>query len=313
MNWRLLHPKYWPTWIGLALLRAFEPLPHRWLMALGALLGRLIGSLPIGFRRVARRNIDLCLPELPQETRRRILREHFADVGRAVFETAMSWWSPNERIVALTRIEGLERVERAMAEGRGVVLLAAHFTTLEIGCRALAARLPLNVMYRPTKNEALTSVLTRQRGLQTRRAIPRDDARTLVRALKAGEVAWYAPDQSYRKKGAEMVPFFGIPAASNTATSRIAQMTGAVVMPYFFEREPDGRGYRGFIGEPLADYPGESALADAQRHHRLIEAQIRRRPEQYLWIHKRFKGLSADYPDFYGARPVDFPDALRSR
>jgi KDO2-lipid IV(A) lauroyltransferase len=309
MSWRLFSPFCWPTWIGIGILRLFEPLPHAVLMRLGRGVGWIARWLPIGTTRVARRNIDLCLPELPHATRRKILREHFASVGQALLETALAWWSPNERIIKLTSIDGLEHLERVLASGRGALLLSAHFTTIEIGCRALAARLPLNVMYRPSNNRVMAWMLSNMRAKQTRRAIPRDDVRTLIKALRTGEVVWYAPDQAYRKKGAEMVPFFGVPAATNTATSRIVALTNAVVMTYFVERLPDGSGYRGVISAPLENFPTGCSMADAIRFNGLIEAHVRRVPEQYLWIHKRFKGITADYPNYYGLRPVARPDA----
>jgi KDO2-lipid IV(A) lauroyltransferase len=134
--------------------------------------------------------------------------------------------------------------------------------------------------------------------MQTRRAIRRDDVRTLVKALKEGDIVWYAPDQSFRKKGAEMVRLFGIPAASNTATSRIARMTDALVLPYFFERLPGG-GYRGVIHPPLAGFPTDDSVADTERFNHIIESEVRRMPAQYLWIHRRFKGLTPDYPRYY--------------
>jgi KDO2-lipid IV(A) lauroyltransferase len=217
----------------------------------------------------------------------------------ALFETAVSWWSSNERIRHLTMMEGLEHLEAARRAGRGALLLSAHFNSIEIGCRALAARMPLNVMYRPTKNLLVGEFVHGRRAVQTKRAIPRDDVRTLIKALKDGDVVWYAPDQSFRKKGAQMVKLFGIPAATNTATSRIAGMTNALVMPYFFERLPGG-GYRGVIHPPLEDFPTDDPVADTERFNRLIEAEVRRMPDQYLWIHRRFKGLSADYPQYYG-------------
>jgi KDO2-lipid IV(A) lauroyltransferase len=111
---------------------------------------------------------------------------------------------------------------------------------------------------------------------------------------------WYAPDQAYRKKGAQMVKFFGVPCATNTATSRLAKMTNALVLPYFPQRLPSNAGYRITIQPPLENFPSDDAVADAEMYHHAIEAQIARAPEQYLWIHRRFKGLSADYPDYYG-------------
>jgi len=296
-----LQPKFWPTWFGLGVLRIFEPLPIALLHRLGRAFGLLVYLFPTPFKRTARRNIELCLPALSADERKRILREHFAGLGVALFETAVSWWSSDERIRRLTTMEGLEHVKAVQDAGHGALLLSAHFNTIEIGCRALAARLPLNVMYRPTKNPLIGEFVSSRREVQTKRAIPRDDVRTLIKALKERDVVWYAPDQSFRKKGAQMVTLFGIPAATNTATSRIASMTNARVLPYFFERLPGG-GYRGVIHPALEDFPTDDGVADTERFNRIVEAEVRRMPAQYLWIHRRFKGLSPDYPDYYGAR-----------
>jgi len=300
MSAQLLAPRYWPTWLGLGFLRLFEPLPYAFLVRLGSALGAVLRFLPLRFVRIARRNLELCFPQSTAEERARILAQHFRTLGIAVFETSIAWWSDDERIRQLTSVEGEEHLQRALASGHGAILLSAHFTTLEIGARAACARWPVSIMYRPSRNAVLERFLQRKRGRRAKRAIPRDDVRTLVAALGANEPVWYAPDQSYRKKGAQMVPFFGIPAATNTATSRLARMTGAVVLPYFVERLPGSRGYRVAIHPPLADFPSGDPVADAARFNTLIEAQVRRVPEQYLWIHRRFKGLTPDYPKYYG-------------
>ena len=302
MNYALLKPRYWPTWIALGALRLFEPLPFGVLVWLGRRGGGVLARLPLPFVRIARRNLELCLPDLPLAERQAILLEHFRSVGIGLFETAMSWWSSDERIRELTVLEGEEHLQAALALGRGVILLSAHFTTLEVGARAAASRMPLSVMYRPTGNPVLERFLKRNRSRHAKRAIPRDDVRALIGALKANEPVWYAPDQAYRKKGAQMVPFFGIEAATNTATSRLARMTGAAVLPYFPERLPGSKGYRMVIQPPLADFPGKDPAVDAQRFNQLIEARVRAVPAQYLWIHRRFKGLDADYPDYYGKK-----------
>ena len=293
------HPRYWPTWLALGLLRAFEPLPFPLLVWLGRRVGGLMARLPLPFVRIARRNLELCLPHVQGVERERLLLEHFRSLGIGIFETAMSWWSSDERIRQLTHLEGEEHLRAALAAGRGAILLSAHFTTLEIGARSLTSRLPTSIMYRPTSNLVLERFLARNRGRQAKRAIPRDDVRQLITALKNNEPVWYAPDQSYRKKGAEMVPFFGIPAATNTATSRLARMTGAPVLPYFPERLPGTQGYRMVILPPLENFPTSDAVADAERFNRLIEEHVRRVPAQYLWIHRRFKGLSPEYPNYY--------------
>jgi len=296
---RLLSPRYWPTWAGLGALRLLQLLPFRAQLALGAALGAVLRRLPVRFVRTGRRNIDLCLPELDAAARKRLLDRHFASLGIALLETAMAWWWPAERLATISSLEGMEHMREALARGRGAILLTAHFTPLEIGARIVAAATPINIVYSPTKNEALAHVLGRCRCRHGGHAIRRD-IRAMIGALRRNEVVWYAPDQSYRKKGAEMVPLFGIPAPTNTATSRIARMTGAAVLPYFFERLPGSAGYRAVIQPPLENFPSDCPGADAERFHRLIEAQVRAVPDQYLWIHRRFKGLTADDPEYYG-------------
>ena len=298
----LLHPRYWPTWIALGMLRLFEPLPYSVLVWLGRRVGGVMRHLPLSFVRVARRNLEMCFPGETVAAREEILREHFRSVGIGLFETAMSWWSSDERIRKLTQVDGEEHLQAALALGKGAILLSAHFTTLEIGARAIAARVPTSIMYRPTRNLVLERFLMSNRGKHAKRAIPRDDIRTLIAALKGNEPVWYAPDKSYRKKGAQMVPFFGIPAATNTATSRLARMTGAAVLPYFPERLPGSRGYRMVIQPMLENFPGESPVLDAERFNKLIEAHARHVPAQYLWIHRRFKGLGADHVDHYARK-----------
>ena len=294
----LLRPRYWPTWLALGILRVMEPLPYAFLHWLGRRIGGLVARLPLSFVGIARRNIELCLPGMAAEEREQLLKEHFRSAAVGVFETALAWWSSKERLRQLTRVEGAEHLQAALARGRGAILLSAHFTTLEIGARTLADHVPVNIMYRPTANAVMERFLRLNRSRHAKRAIPRDDVRTLISALKQNEPVWYAPDQAYRKKGAQMVPFFNIPAATNTATSRLARMTGAAVLPFFQERLPQG-GYRVVIHPMLEDFPTDDPVADARRFNQLIEAQVRHVPEQYLWLHRRFKGLTADYPDYY--------------
>ena len=298
----LLKPRYWTTWLALGVLRLFEPLPFPILIGLGRVIGKLLAALPLSFVRIARRNLELCFPDKSADERQAILRKHFESVGIGLFETALSWWSSDERIRKLGTLTGQEHLDAALARGRGVILLSAHFTTLEIGARSLTARGPTNVMYRPTSNLVLERFLGRNRSKHAKRAIPRDDVRTLITALKNNEAVWYAPDQAYRKKGAEMVPFFGIPAATNTATSRLARMTSAAVLPYFVERLPGSKGYQLTIMPALDNFPSDNPAEDAQRFNELIEAHAHHVPAQYLWIHRRFKGLSPDYPNYYSRK-----------
>jgi Kdo2-lipid IVA lauroyltransferase/acyltransferase len=300
MRLRLLAPRYWLTWAGLGLLRVMALLPFRVMVAVGTVLGAVLRRVPIGFVKTARRNLELCFPELSPRAREELLDRHFASLGIAVLEIPLAWWLSPARLARLVHIEGAEHLRAALARGRGVIVLTAHFTPMEMAGRALVSVAPVSFLYRPTKNEVLAYALQRFRCRYGGQGIARDDIRAFITALKNNECVWYAPDQSYRKKGAEMVPVFGIPAATNTLTSRLARMTGATVLPYFLQRLPGTQGYRGVIHPPLENFPSDSPAADTERFNHMIEAQVRAAPEQYLWIHRRFKGLSQDYPDYYG-------------
>jgi Kdo2-lipid IVA lauroyltransferase/acyltransferase len=299
MQLGLLQPKYWLTWVGLAVMRAVELLPISAQRRVGNAIGLLLRHLPLAYVRIARRNIDLCLPELAENDRAALVDSHCRSLGMAVCETANTWWSSDQRINKLADIQGLHHLQAALSKGRGAILVGAHFTTVEISTRILGTVVPLNVVYRPSKNALLTHTMYTS-FCRNGYPIAHDDIRAMVRALKRNEAVWYAPDQSYRNKGAVMAKFFGIPAASNTGTSRLARISGAAVMTYFGERLPGDAGYRVVIGPPLEDFPGADPLDDVERYHRLLEAQVRHVPEQYLWVHRRFKGLGADYPNYYG-------------
>jgi KDO2-lipid IV(A) lauroyltransferase len=299
MRHRLLMPRHWLSWAGLGCMRVFALLPYPAVLVVGRLIGLLARHLPLKYVRIARRNIDLCLPGLSPPEREQLLDRHFASLGIGVCESALCWWSSDARIRALSRVEGVEHLDAALARGRGVILLTAHFTTLEMSARIMNIHRPICALYRPLKNEVLARASDGSRMRRARKAIRHDDVRSMIRALRHNEIVWYAPDQSFRKKGAEMVPFFGVPAATNTSTSRLAQITGATVLYFSHERLPGGAGYRVVVHPPLDSMPGASSMADAEHFNRFIEAQVRRIPEQYFWIHRRFKGLEPSYPNYY--------------
>jgi KDO2-lipid IV(A) lauroyltransferase len=299
MRLELFLPKYWITWLGLCVLRAIELLPFPAQRHVGSALGRLIRFLPLAYVRIARRNIQLCMPALSPQDQADLVDRHCQSLGMGLCETANTWWSSDRRVHELAEIQGLDHLQAALAKGRGVIMIGGHFTTIEIATRILGTVVPLNVVYRPTKNAVLSHTMFTSFSRHGK-PIAYDDIRAMIRALRKNEAVWYAPDQSYRNKGAAMVSFFGIPAATTTATSRLARISGAAVLTYFPERLPGNAGYRVVIGPALDDFPGPDVIGDVERFNHLLEAQIRRVPEQYLWVHRRFKGLSADYPDYYG-------------
>ena len=307
MRYELLAPRNWPSWLALAVMRCIELLPYTAMLAVGRFIGWLTGCVVGKFQRTARRNLELCMPGLTGEQREQLLREHFEGLGMALCESSMSWWSPDERIRSLSRIEGCEHLDAASAHGRGIILLTAHFTTLEISARILNTNRKICALYKPLRNPVLAAASNASRERRARTAIRNDDIRAMVRALRNNEIVWYAPDQCYRKKGAQMVPFFGLPAATNTFTTRLAQMTGATVLYLSHERLPDGAGYRLVIHPPPSGIPSADAVADTVHFNHFIEAEVSRNPSQYWWIHRRFKGLDAAYPDYYRRGPVAVP------
>jgi KDO2-lipid IV(A) lauroyltransferase len=289
----LLAPRHWPTWLGIGLLRLVAgALPIGALPALGRWLGRL--AMPFAGRRreIAAINLRLCFPALSDADRQALLRRHFEALGIAIFEFCLGWWAPDARLADRVRVEGLDHLRAAFAHGRGVILLSAHFTTLEIGGRFLAMHtrgLALNAMYRRSDNPVVERVLRERRRQQFGEPIGRDDVRAMLRALKGNEAVWYAFDQNYKARNKVFAPFFGVAAATNTATSRLAQATGAAVVPFFTRRLPDGAGYLQRIDPALAGFPSGDPVADATRLNALIEGWVQEAPEQYLWSHRRFR------------------------
>ena len=195
-------------------------------------------------------------------------------------------------------MRGLEHLQAALARGHGALLLTAHFTTLEIGGRFMSEIHGMGGLYRDPNHPVVAHLMRIQRERHLTIAVHFDDLRNLVRALRANHAVWYAPDQGKRTKSSEILPFFGVPAITNTATSKIAGMTGCAVVPYFAKREAD-HSYTLTLLPALEDFPTPDAAADAVRINRLIEEFVRRAPEQYFWVHKRFKARGEGYPEVY--------------
>lgn len=284
-----LAPRYWLLWLGFGLMWLVARLPFRVQMAAGAVLGWLMYVLLPARRHIAEVNLQLCFPELSDEVRRKMLRRHFDALGKASIETAMAWWSTDAHLNRLHRFEGMEHLDAALAQGKGVILLCAHFTTLEIGARVFAMHRPMVAMYREHKNPLYEHIMRHHRKVHFHDAIPRRDVRSAVRALKNNLPLWYAPDQDYGRKHSVFAPFFGVQAAMITATARFAKMSDAPVVPYFQERLADGSGYVMRLYPALEHFPVGDDVIDATTINAVIENEIRKFPEQYLWVHRRFK------------------------
>ncbi|MDY7220099.1 lipid A biosynthesis lauroyl acyltransferase [Denitrificimonas sp. JX-1] len=286
-----LHPRYWLLWLGLGLLWLLTQLPYRALLVLGRALGLLMFCGAAKRRHIVTRNLELCFPELTSAQRKALVRDNFISMGIAFFEMAMSWWWPQKRLRRLLKVKGLEHLQAAQEQGQGVILMAIHFTTLEIGAALLGQRHTIDGMYRAHKNPVFDYVQRRgrERHNTDSQAIEREDVRGMLKVLRQGRAIWYAPDQDYGPKLSLFVPLFGIPAATVTATSKFAKLGRAQVIPMKQTRLPKGQGYLIELEPPLIDFPGESDEADCLRLNQWIEQAIREQPEQYLWAHRRFK------------------------
>lgn len=286
-----LHPRYWLLWLGLALLWLLTQLPYVFLLALGRGLGRIMLYLAGSRRHIVRRNLELCFPHLSEPEREQLLRENFASMGIAFFEMAMSWWWPKKRLSKLLKVEGLEHLQAAQEQNQGVILMAIHFTTLEIGAALLGQRHTIDGMYRAHNNPVFDYVQRRgrERHNADSRAIEREDVRGMLKVLRQGRAIWYAPDQDYGPKQSLFVPLFGVPAATVTATSKFAKLGRAQVIPMTQTRLPHAQGYLIKIEPALSNFPGASDEEDCLRLNQWVEQAIKLQPEQYLWAHRRFK------------------------
>jgi KDO2-lipid IV(A) lauroyltransferase len=292
------YPHYWPTWLGIGLLRLVALLPYTWMMRIGRVLGRLGRRLAGRRNHYVETNLRLCFPDMAEAARDALATRHFEAVGMAIMDFAIAWWWSDRRLYRLVEIEGRENIESAMSRGKGVIFLTAHFTSIEISGRLLADICPALPMYRPSNNPLLENIMIANRQRHVERTIPRSDVRLMLRTLQQGKGVWFAPDQNFGAKGGVFAPFFGIPASSNTSLSRFAEMTGAAVVPFVVFRRPAG-GYRMVVEPALSAFPSGDATADAAMYNAITERWVRHAPEQYNWLHRRFKKRPAGEAPLY--------------
>ncbi len=293
-------PRYWPTWLGIALLRVIVWLPQRSRMAVGRWLGRLARRLIGGRRKVVSTNLALCFPELSAKEREQLEIRHFESLGMSIIELGITWWGTDAELSRLIEIKGLTHVQKALESGNGLLMWSGHFATAEITGPLLKVEVPpIAAMYRPSNNPFNDQIMRRCRGRSVAELITKSSVRGLLKALKKNQPVWYAADQAYIRKGTVLAPFFGEPATTNTAVSQIARVSDAPVVPFIPLRHGNGASYTLEFLPALENFPSGDDEADAIRLNKLLEEQIRRAPEQYYWVHRRFKGRPAEYPDPY--------------
>ena len=294
-----LHPKFWPMWTGFGLLRLVTFFPYSFHVRMGRYLGRLLLLMAGKKEHVVDTNLALCFPHKSSAERDSIKSESYENLGISLMELAMCWWWSEQRLQSLVEVRGLEHIERCREQKQAVILLSGHFTSLEIGGRLLALRLPFQAMYTVQKNPFFDSLLFSKRKSYLSDMISRKDPRRMIKGIRSLVPTWYAPDQNFARERNVFAPFFGTPAATITATSRLAKSTKAMVLPYYPERKRDDSGYILWIGPPLEGFPGEDDLLDATRVNESIEAFVLKNPGQYMWMHPRFKTRPPGEPGIY--------------
>lgn len=295
-----LAPGNWPGWLAAGLLWVIGKTPQALALSLTRPLGWLMVRLMKSRCRIAERNIERCFPELGQAQRESLLRENFRSMARMLFEVAWSWSASDGFLQRIGELRGAEHLRAALDEGRGVLLVTAHLTCLEIGGHIAGRRFPqAKLVYRPLNSPVLEWYQNRGRARYCSGGFSKRAMRRAIPFLRAGGILWYAPDQDFGADQSEFVPFFGIPAATLAATVRLAEMTGCAVVPMFPVYEESSRRYVVAFLPALKNFPSGDLAADLTRINAMLERQVREAPGQYWWIHRRFKTRPEGEPPFY--------------
>ena len=289
---RFLHPKFWGLWVSLGFFKLLLCLPYPVLVRIGLLLGKLFARLGFGKRRmrIARRNLQLCFPEYSEAQIDYLVKKNTESVGMAIIETGMAWFWSDKRILKWSKIEGLEHLKNYPAD-TGIIFVGVHFLTLELGARIVGLHHQGIGVYRPNDNPLLDWIQFRGRVRSNKAMLDRKDLRGMIRALKAGETIWYAPDHDYGRKNSVFVPFFAVKEACTTAGTRmlLRSAPNSVVVPFSPIRYDDFSGYVVKVS-PAVDFSRcEDDVETATLMNRVVEGEIMKAQEQYMWLHRRFK------------------------
>jgi len=287
--------------LAVFLLWLLHGLPLPLLAAIGRGLGWALFRVAGRRRRIVETNLSLCFPELDDTQRRRLAQAHFQVLARSMLERGMLWWSRPERLQRLIRVEGAETIRELLDAGRPIMLLAAHFVGLDAGGVGIAMRYDCAGLYAEQSSKVFNRLLYQGRKrFGDQLLLSRDEnLRTIVRAMKTGRPFYYLPDVNFRTRDSIFVPFFGVPAATVSGLSRLSKLTGAAVVPCATRMLPGGQGYVVEVGRAWENYPTDDIEADTRRMNSWIEEVVRTMPEQYYWVHRRFKTRPAGEPPLY--------------
>ena len=294
-----LAPRYWLTWLGVAFMALLSKLPRGALLRLGKLLGNVFYLLGRNRRHTTSVNIGLCFNELNSTEQASLVKESIRDNAIGFLEMCIAWFNPGQIRPDMIDISGQQHLIDAVSAGKGVILVGAHYSTLDLGGLLMSKYHKVGVMYRANKNPLFDLFMRNSRKRFCASVIERGDMRSVIRFIRQGGVMWYAPDQDYGPKQSVFAPFFGVEAATITVIPRLVKINNSAVLMLAHHRTPDGKGYRVSISQPLSDYPTGDDVADATTINRCLENEIRKSPAQYMWLHRRFKTRPKGEPGFY--------------
>ncbi|WP_428086104.1 lipid A biosynthesis acyltransferase [Candidatus Thioglobus sp.] len=291
------HPKFIPTWILIGLMKLGTKLPFKVQVAIGNTMGIAFYPILRRFRKIAFVNISACFPNKTHVEVEALVRQNFKALGISIFETANTYFATDKKIKSMLSINNEHYLTDAINKDQSVILLAAHFMPLMLGVRMLLSRRNIASIYRPQNNALFDKMMRKSSTSRGALIIKTKDTRAILKALKNKIPIWYAPDQDLGKKNCVFAPFFNIQTATVAATAKLANKDNTVVIPYFFIRTKSG--YSMNFEAPIANYPDNDAVISASMTNKILEAQILKNPEQYLWVHRRFKTRPDGEPGFY--------------
>lgn len=285
-----LQPKYWLTWFGIGLLYILVLLPYPIIYWLGTRLGRLSKVFLKKRLQIAQRNIELCFPNMPKSEKEALLNKNFESVGMGLFETGMAWFWPDWRVKRWFKVSGREHIQAIQKTGQGIIVVGIHFLTLELGARIFGMLNPGIGVYRPNDNPVMDWLQTWGRLRSNKYMLDRKDLKGMIRNLKQGEILWYAPDHDYGPRKSVFVPLFAVDkVATTTGTYILGKMSNPALIPFTPKRLPEAKGYELIISPAVTDLPLDNEEHTAIAMNKIIEQEILRAPDQYMWLHRRFK------------------------
>lgn len=293
-----LHPRYWGTWLVIFLLYLISFLPYRQKISLGRFLGKQLYRFGGSRRRTAQGNIRACFPELTPEAQEEMVKETFISNALGYVESTIAWWGNVQPFLDRLEVHGKEHIDQAIARGKGVLLIGGHFSIMDFAGPLVFHTCGFNYMYRPQNNKLMDALVERSRRYYSGHSFTKRQLKDMIEFIKAGNLVWYGPDQDLGLKRGTFAPFFDIPAATLTTPAWIARETGATVLQIAQFREGDGV-YSVHFSPILENFPTDDEVENATRLNKGLEQQIRIHPEQYLWLHRRFKTRPEGEPSLY--------------